>query len=229
VPSRGACHTLATVGCLLLSKHIGGGGITPAFSDLLVYLQFPWGVPLPPSGGAFHRTTTFTSFPCSKVAGQGPPFLPSLASLFVYSLGEGVLLLHSPELRVPRPLFYLSFFFFFFFSAACLLLSFFVFSFFPGLGSVCPGGYADLSQGVPPAIYLLTWWSPKQGRSWRLALQEPSWFLHLKWLVGGAMCGLGVWRCPSFASSWWFSVSPRVYFRKHAFCFLPLVTILESF
>jgi hypothetical protein len=24
------------------------------------------------------------------------------------------------------------------------------------------------------------------------------------------------------------SVSPRVYFRKHAFCFLPLVTILES-
>jgi hypothetical protein len=24
------------------------------------------------------------------------------------------------------------------------------------------------------------------------------------------------------------SISPRVYFRKHAFCFLPLVTILES-
>jgi hypothetical protein len=25
------------------------------------------------------------------------------------------------------------------------------------------------------------------------------------------------------------SISPRFYFRKHAFCFLPLVTILESF
>jgi hypothetical protein len=24
------------------------------------------------------------------------------------------------------------------------------------------------------------------------------------------------------------SISPRFYFRKHAFCFLPLVTILES-
>jgi hypothetical protein len=52
------------------------------------------------------------------------------------------------------------------------------------------------------------------------------------------------WRCyawagaveeSKFTSSQWFfpvrcisSVSPRFYFRKHAFCFLPLVTILES-
>jgi hypothetical protein len=39
---------------------------------------------------------------------------------------------------------------------------------------------------------------------------ESSWFLHLTW-SGDAMCGLGVWRCQSFASSWWFflqDVSP---------------------
>jgi hypothetical protein len=41
------------------------------------------------------------------------------------------------------------------------------------------------------------------GRSWRLAVQEPSWFLHLMW-SGDAMCGLGVWRSQSFTSSWWF-------------------------
>jgi hypothetical protein len=36
----GACHTLAVVGHLPLSKHTGGGGATPAFSCQLVYLQF---------------------------------------------------------------------------------------------------------------------------------------------------------------------------------------------
>jgi hypothetical protein len=85
------------------------------------------------------------------------------------------------------------------------------FSFLPGWGSVCPGGYADFSQGVPHAAYLLTWWSPKQGRSWHLAAWEPSWFLCLMWWAGGggmvvvyATCRLGVWRCGSFASSRWF-------------------------
>jgi hypothetical protein len=88
-----------------------------------------------------------------------------------------------------------------FFSAACLLFSLF-FSFYPGWGSVCPGGYAVLSQGVPRAASLLTWGSPKQVRSWHLAVQEPSWFLCLTW-SGDAMHRLGVWRCQSFAS-WWF-------------------------
>jgi hypothetical protein len=36
------------------------------------------------------------------------------------------------------------------------------------------------------------------------AWQEPSWFLHIPW-CGRAMCRQGVWRCWSFASSWWFS------------------------
>jgi hypothetical protein len=91
--------------------------------------------------------------------------------------------------------------------------------------------YADLSQGVPRAAYLLTWWSPKQVKLWHLVAREPSWFFHLTW-GGDAVCRLGVSefflfsvvfpaRCIS-------SIFPRVYFRKHAFCFFLLVAILES-
>jgi hypothetical protein len=65
-----------------------------------------------------------------------------------------------------------------------------LFPFFHGQGSVCPGVYADLSQGVPHAAYLLTWWSPKQGRSWCLVVPESSWFLHLTWW-GDAVRGWG--------------------------------------
>jgi hypothetical protein len=121
-----------------------------------------------------------------------------LACLF--TVREGAPLPHSQDLRAPCNLCYVSLFF----SAACL--SFRFFSFFPGGVSVFPGGCADLSQGVPHASYLLT----KQDKSWRLAAREPSWFLHLTWW-GDAVCGLGVWRWWSFASSWWFflpGVSP---------------------
>jgi hypothetical protein len=44
--SGGACHTVAIVTSLPLSKHTGGGGTTPVFSGQLVYLQFCEGVPL---------------------------------------------------------------------------------------------------------------------------------------------------------------------------------------
>jgi hypothetical protein len=60
----------------------------------------------------------------------------------------------------------------------------FFFSFFPGWGSVYPGGYADLAQGClweyhvplssPSGLRL-----PKWPGSWRLAAREPSWFLCL--------------------------------------------------
>jgi hypothetical protein len=113
------------------------------------------------------------------------------------------------------------------------------FLFFPWVGLVCPGGYADLAQGClweyhmplssPCGLHL-----PKQSGSWHLVVWEPSWFLRLIWSED-AMGGLGLWRSQSFASSWWFfpvrcisRVSPRFYFRKHAFCFLHLVAILES-
>jgi hypothetical protein len=51
---------------------------------------------------------------------------------------------------------------------------------------------------------------PKRSGSWHLVVPEPSWFLHLTW-SGDAVHALGVWRCWSFASSWWFflqGVSP---------------------
>jgi hypothetical protein len=84
------------------------------------------------SGGAFHMTASVTRFLCSKVAGWGPPFLPSLAALFIYSLSEGVPLPLSLELRAPHPLCYMSLFFqllvyyyvcFFLFSLGRVILS----------------------------------------------------------------------------------------------------------
>jgi hypothetical protein len=149
-------------------------------------------------------TDTVTSFPCSNVAWQGPPLLPSLlACLFTVHVRECL----SPTLwSSGYPALFVTCLFFF----SCLFIIQLCFSFFSGWVSVCPGGYADLSQGVLHATYLLTWWSPKQVRSWHLVAWEPSWFLHLTWW-GDAMCGLGVWSCQSFASSWWFflpGVSP---------------------
>jgi hypothetical protein len=74
----------------------------PAFCNCcLIYLfiyffTVPMGSgPLPLLDGAFHTTTTVTSFPLSKVAGWLPPLLPSLAGLLIYSLRERLPLLHS--------------------------------------------------------------------------------------------------------------------------------------
>jgi hypothetical protein len=74
------------------------------------------------------------------------------------------------------------------FFATCLLCCYclsFSFSFFPGWGSVCPGGYAGLVQGClweycvplssPCGLHL-----PKpSGCCSPSAAQEPSWFLCL--------------------------------------------------
>jgi hypothetical protein len=132
---------------------------------------------------------------------------------------EGFPLPCSSAFSTPRPLATCLF--------CCYCLSFICFSFFPGWGSVCPGGYADLSQGVLGAAYLLTWWSasPKQVRSWRLAAQQPSWFLCLTW-PGDTMRGLEVWRCQSFASSWWYFLPGGSPACLQEFT---LVAILESF
>jgi hypothetical protein len=80
-------------------------------------------------------------------------------------------------LRVPRPLCYVSLFF--------LLLLIIQFLFFPWVGSVCPGGYADLAQDCLWEYYVLLispcgLHLPKLSGCWHLAAaQEPSWFLHL--------------------------------------------------
>jgi hypothetical protein len=94
------------------------------------------------SGGACHTLTAVDAFSSLSTLGEEAPLLPSPASLFIYSLCEGVPLPHSLELREPHPLYYVSFFF------SCLFIIQFVFFFFPWWGSVCFEGYADLAQGT---------------------------------------------------------------------------------
>jgi hypothetical protein len=118
-------------------------------------------------------------------------------------------------------------------SLLCLLFSCLLFSFFLFVFCFCEVG-VSLSRGlcwfipgvavrILRATYLLTCWSAclKQVRNWCLAAREPSWFLLVLW-CGEDMRGLVVWRCQSFAASWWFflpSVSPvsqqDFYFKEH--------------
>jgi hypothetical protein len=119
-----------------------------------------------PSSAAFHMTAAVTSFPHSKVAGWGPPLLPSPSGLFIYSSHEGVLLAHSPEPMAPCPLCYVSFFF-------QLLVYYSVFFFFftldgsqsvQGAMLICPGEYRMLlicSPGglcLPSRVGAGVWW-----------------------------------------------------------------------
>jgi hypothetical protein len=116
------------------------------------------------------------------VAGCVLPLLPSLAGLFIYN--------SMSNFSSPPSL--LSVFF-------VVIAYYSVFFFFPWVGSVCPGGYADLAQGClweycvqlssPCDLHL-----PKWCGLWCLAAARvPSWFLCLTW-SGNVMCGLGVWR-----------------------------------
>jgi hypothetical protein len=80
--------------------------------------------------------------------------------------------------------------------------------FFPGWGSVCPGGYADLAQGClweyhVPLISPCGPRLPKPSGHWHLAAREPSLFLCLT-CSGDSLHRLEVWRGQSFASSRWF-------------------------
>jgi hypothetical protein len=146
----------------------------------------------------FPPTAAFTSFPvpgCWACAAA-----PAVSSWLVYLQFHGALPLTPLQCSGRSALFTMCLF-----CCCCLLFSF---SFVPGWGSVCPGGYADQAQGclweycVPlssPCGPCL----PKRPGRWCLAAQEPSWFLHLTW-SGDAMCRLGVWRSQSFVSSQWF-------------------------
>jgi hypothetical protein len=86
-----------------------------------------------------------------------------------------------------------------------------------------------VAVGVPCAAYLLTCWSvsPKQVRSWHLAAQEPSLFLHMMW-CGKAMCRLGVQGCWIFASSWWFFLPGMSPESQQDFYFMELMLSASS-
>jgi hypothetical protein len=147
-----------------------------------------WGSAIPPvSSGACHTSATVASLAHPKlIEGSCQSYLLQ-PGLFIYSLCGEVPLPLSLELKVPQPLCYMSF------SVACLLFSFFFFceadvSLSRGLWWFIPG----VAVGVPCAAYLLTCWSasPKQVRSWHLAVQEPSWLLCILW-CGETICRLG--------------------------------------
>jgi hypothetical protein len=93
----------------------------------------------PPLLWSFPPTTAFASFPAPDCWAHAPaPTLSGQAWLVYLQFREGFpspALQHSVCLTLFTKCLYCSF---------CLLLSF---SFFPGWGSVCPGGYAVLAQG----------------------------------------------------------------------------------
>jgi hypothetical protein len=72
----------ATVTSFPLSKNTGGGGTTPIFSGLCVYLQFTW--VFPPLLSVFLPPPLLQAFPL-LVAGWVLSLLPSPAGLFIYS------------------------------------------------------------------------------------------------------------------------------------------------
>jgi hypothetical protein len=119
---------------------------------LFFYLEFMWGgAPPPLSVGMCHTLVAVGCLPFSKHTG-GSRATPAFSSQLIYlHFTWGSALPPFLELRVPLPLCYMSFFF----SCLFIIQGFFLFSL--GGGSVCPGGYAELSQGVPHATYLLTW------------------------------------------------------------------------
>jgi hypothetical protein len=141
--------------------------------------------------------------PLQALWGGSPP-MPSSTGLFIYSLCGEVLLPHSwaeyatwggtppPYSRAEgAPPSLLCVFFF-----SCLFIIHF---FFCRWGAML----IFLGDDCGRTMYhlLLTCGFAKQVRSWCLEALEPSWFLCILW-CGGVMCGLGMWRCWSFASSW---------------------------
>jgi hypothetical protein len=132
--------TTAAVTSLPFCKHTEGDGSTTAFSGRRVYLWFMWEVSPPPSPVGLSSHSHFYKLSHSKVAWQVSPLLPSPAGLFIYISMRGCL---SPPFGAQGTLPSLLHVF----CCCCLLFSLVFFSFFPGWGSVCPGGYADLPQG----------------------------------------------------------------------------------
>jgi hypothetical protein len=133
-----------------------------------------WSSPL--SCGVFLPLPLLQAFPL-LVAGRVLLLLPSLAGLFIYSSGRDF---SSPPLwNSVHPALFVTCLF----CCYCLLFSFF--SFFPGLGSVCPGGYADLAHGclwenhVPLSSPCGLRLPKPSGHRHLAAAREPSWFLHL--------------------------------------------------
>jgi hypothetical protein len=179
----------------------------------------------PLSCGVFLPPSLLQVFPL-LIAGRVPLLLPSLAGLFIYSsVRDSPPPLFSAH-GAPPSLLHVFFVIIAYYSVSL---------FFPGWGSVCLGGYFDLAQDClweyhiplsspcgPPLL-------KPSGSGLGALLVSP---FNVKWRccvqAGGVeeskFCLFSVVfpvRCIS-------SIYPRFYFRRHAFCFLPLAAILES-
>jgi hypothetical protein len=174
---------------------------------------------------SFPPSATLTSFPAPGC------WVPTLPPLLPEALGLSGLFIYSPGKGSGHPTLF----------PACLYCSYYLllsFSFFPGWRSVCPGGYAALSQACLwgyCSTVKLTWsassqavWAPATGGPGALLVSP----LNVKWkfsaLAGGVegtkLCLFSVImpaRCVS-------SVSPGFHYRRLTFCLLPLAAILES-
>jgi hypothetical protein len=184
--------------------------------------------PFSPLQWSFLHPATFTSFPTPRFLG-----VCHLSCLLwpacLFTVPWGIAPPLSSALREPC-LF-----------AMCLLLLLFVIQF--GFFSLFSLGGGQSVQGavlIWPRIvcgstmcclaHLVTCFS-QASRSWCLVAREPSWFLMewgcYAWAGGVKESGFCLFsvvfpvRCTS-------SVSPRFYFGKHTFCFLPLVAILAK-
>jgi hypothetical protein len=158
---------------LLVTGHVPL--LLPSLASLFIYSSCgKWA--FPPLLWSFPPTATFTSFPapCCWAGATTSAFSGWLVYL---QFCEGFPLPPFGAQGTLPSLLHV------FFVVIAYLFSFF--SFFPGWGSVCPGGYADLTQGClweycmplssPCGLRL-----PKLSGHWHLvALWEPSWFLHL--------------------------------------------------
>jgi hypothetical protein len=130
-------------GCYELSPFQALGEVTLyplSQASMFVYLQFMWEVGLPPSPVEFSFLHHSHKISCSWLLGMRRLSRPlQLAGMFIY----------SSRRDSPPPLFSAQG------TPPCypcvfiVLIAYYSVSlFFPGWGSVCPGGYADLSQVV---------------------------------------------------------------------------------
>jgi hypothetical protein len=180
-----------------LQAHWGKWCYTHLLQPACLFTVHMGSVPSPLSSGAFLTQTLLQAFPL-----QGcwvGTTTPAFSGQFAYSSMRDC---PSPlsALRVPCPLCCV-------FCCCCLLFSFF-FSLFSLGGSQSVQGAMVIWPRVvcgSTACRLanLVVCISRASGSWRLVVQEPSWFLRLPW-SGDTMCGLVVWRSWGFASFWWF-------------------------
>jgi hypothetical protein len=187
------------------------------------------------SGSSFLSCGVFLPPPLSQasrllVAGRAPHSCQRLSGppgLFIYSPGKGSLPpIFSAQGAPPS-----------FQCVLIVLIAYYSVSlFFHGWRSVCPGVYAALAQAClweNHGTTKLTWSVSSQ---WVLATGTLGAFLvspfNVKWrfsapaggVEGSKLCLFSVIMPAKCVSS----VSPRFHYRRLAFCFLPLATILES-